>query len=146
MPIRRTTKQSGELAELAFIYKAVSLGFTVSKPYGDSSPYDFVVGSGRRLVRVQVKSAHCHRRGAYYLSTSRRNTPYTRKYTFDDIDFIVAYVPPENAWYVIPLFAVSHTMAARVYPGRKNHPGRYERWRDCWDLLSRSRRNPPGGL
>jgi hypothetical protein len=38
-----TTKRRGELAELAFILKAVSLGFAVSKPYGDSERYDFIL-------------------------------------------------------------------------------------------------------
>src|SRR5947209_3330027 len=36
-----TTKRRGELAELAFVYKAASLGFGVAKPYGDSERYDF---------------------------------------------------------------------------------------------------------
>jgi len=38
-----TTKRRGELAELAFTLKATALGFTVSKPYGDSNRYDCIV-------------------------------------------------------------------------------------------------------
>src|SRR5882672_11123806 len=38
-----TTKRRGELAELAFTLKATALGFTVSKPYGDSNRYDAIV-------------------------------------------------------------------------------------------------------
>src|SRR5438477_12810869 len=51
-----TSKRQGELSELAFVYKAASLGFIVAKPYGDNERYDFVVDSGQRLWRVQVKS------------------------------------------------------------------------------------------
>ena len=36
------TKIHGELAELAFLFKAASLGIAVAKPYGDSLPYDFM--------------------------------------------------------------------------------------------------------
>lgn len=51
-----TTKRRGELSELAFVYKAASLGFHVAKPYGDSERYDFILDAGHRLWRVQVKS------------------------------------------------------------------------------------------
>ncbi len=52
----QTCKQRGELAEIAFLHKAANLGFGVAKPYGDSERYDFILDSGERLWRVQVKS------------------------------------------------------------------------------------------
>lgn len=52
----RTPKRLGELAELAFMCKAASLGFGVAKPYGDSDRFDFIVSCDGRLWRVQVKS------------------------------------------------------------------------------------------
>jgi hypothetical protein len=48
-----STKRRGELAELAFTLKAASLGFAVSKPYGDSERYDFILDS-----RTSVSSCH----------------------------------------------------------------------------------------
>jgi PD-(D/E)XK nuclease superfamily protein len=51
----RNTKRTGELAEAAFLHKAVKLGFRVTKPWNDSERYDFVLDSGRRLWRVQIK-------------------------------------------------------------------------------------------
>ena len=60
----RGCKKRGELAEMAFILKAERLGFEVSKPYGESNRYDFVVRSGQQFRRVQVKSCgHCGRDG-----------------------------------------------------------------------------------
>lgn len=47
----------GDIAEARFIGKAMSLGFTVLRPFGNQEPYDFVLRMGRRLTRVQVKSA-----------------------------------------------------------------------------------------
>ena len=37
------TKRKGEIAELIFVIKASSMGFAVSKPYGDSEAYDLVI-------------------------------------------------------------------------------------------------------
>ena len=44
-----TAKGNGELAELAFIPKAASLGFGVARPFGDSERYDYILDSGERL-------------------------------------------------------------------------------------------------
>src|SRR5208283_5861543 len=58
-----TRKQRGEMAEAAFLARVAGLGFGVAKPWGESSRYDLIVDNGRRLLRVQVKSAH--RAGAH---------------------------------------------------------------------------------
>jgi hypothetical protein len=57
----RDPKRRGEIAELAFMHKARTLGFAVAKPYGDSEYYDFLLDvrssdSHTHLWRVQVKS------------------------------------------------------------------------------------------
>jgi hypothetical protein len=63
----RNTKRTGELSEAAFLHKAVSLGFKVTKPWGDSERYDFVVDSGGRLWREQIKcTAAIRARGISY--------------------------------------------------------------------------------
>jgi len=51
---RENPKRSGEMSEAAFLLKASSMGFRVSKPWGDSERYDFVVDSGGRLWRGQL--------------------------------------------------------------------------------------------
>jgi hypothetical protein len=101
----RIPKRRGELAELAFAYKAASLGFGVAKPYGDCEAYDFVIDSGKRLWRVQVKSTHKPRGRGYSLTVqhvTRRGNPH---YTPDEIDMLVAYIVPADAGYVLPLAA-----------------------------------------
>jgi len=47
-PAGKMISDSGirKLAELAFAHKASAMDFKVSKPYGDSERYDFVVDSG----------------------------------------------------------------------------------------------------
>ena len=135
VPIPRSPKQTGELAELAFMHKAAVLGFIVSKPYGDSAPYDFVVGSGRRLWRVQIKSANHIWQGAYYINTHWRNSFAAQNYSEEEIDFLVGCVPPCDAWYVFPVAAIAHVKSVRLYPHLKRRHGLYEMWRDRWDLL-----------
>jgi len=53
----------GELGEVAFMHKAVSLGFALALPYGHIHRYDFIVESGTKLWRVQVKTTTVKQRG-----------------------------------------------------------------------------------
>jgi len=71
-------KRRGEAGEAAFLAKASSLGFSVSKPWGDSDRYDFVLDSGHGLLRVQVKSVSCYSRSRYSVKASGNTALYTK--------------------------------------------------------------------
>src|SRR5204862_8070091 len=100
-----TSKRQGELSELAFVYKAASLGFTVAKPYGDNERYDFVVDSGQRLWRVQVKSTSYLHRGSYRVLALRHWRGETVTYQPSDVDLLIAHPIPEHAWCVLRIRA-----------------------------------------
>ena len=52
----KTFKQRGEWVELIFMMRSAHEGMQVSKPYGDSAAYDFIVEYKTRCHRIQVKS------------------------------------------------------------------------------------------
>ncbi len=66
-------KNLGELAELAFMRRAASLGFAVAKPWGDSDRYDVIVRFDKMCWRVQVKSVITSQpsRHSYRLKTTQ---------------------------------------------------------------------------
>src|SRR6266550_6867368 len=104
------TKRMGELAEIAFMYRAASEGIGVARPYGDSQPYDFLVQHRRRLARVQVKSCFTTKRGyrrtQFAIHVVHGIAKTKTLYSSEDIDFIAAYIAPHQTWYVIPLEAL----------------------------------------
>jgi len=53
--IIKDSKQRGEWAESVFMARAAENGLPVSKPSGDSSSFDCVVGRPGKFVAVQVK-------------------------------------------------------------------------------------------
>jgi hypothetical protein len=136
----RTFKERGEWVELRFMAEAVRKHFKVSKPWGDSSPYDVGVEHGRQFLRVQVKSTS-HRLSNGYQCGFRPNLRNKRKYTAREIDFFAAYVVPEDAWYIIPGAVVLKTksLCLMLCPVRKQHPRSdayvYECYREAWPLL-----------
>lgn len=136
-----TLKQRGELAEMGFMFKAAGLGFGVAKPWGESERYDYILDSGERLWRVQVKSTYVARARRYKVkaggNTTRKPSPYTAK----EIDFLVAYIVAEDAWYVIPVAAFSPRRQLNLFPSGSKRGGSYERYREAWDLMKPPQEN-----
>jgi hypothetical protein len=129
-------KRKGELADLEFLRTAVRLGFRVSKPYGDSDRYDFVVDTGERLVRVQVRSAsHLSEDNLYFIGSRRRVGGTGIPYKAGEIDYLAAYVFPEDAWFIIPVEAFVPRASIHLYPRERGEIGMYARYREAWWLL-----------
>ena len=125
-------KHGGELAELAFMRKASTLGFAVAKPWGDSDRYDVVVRVGQVFWRVQVKSvrAKAPQRSHYRVHTVNwLKAPYKA----DEIDFLVAYIFPEDTWYVFPVLIVENRKSLCITPRSKRSP--FEPYREAWKLM-----------
>jgi hypothetical protein len=131
----QTPRRRGELIELLFLQKATSLGFLVCKPVCDES-YDFILDSARRLWRVQVKSTDRYRKGGYLIGACHFHSRNTKAaYTAAEIDILAVYIVPEKAWYIVPIDQFTPQKWLSFYPQNKNSQGRFEPYREAWDLL-----------
>jgi PD-(D/E)XK endonuclease len=142
-PQKGTDKQRGELAEMHFMLKAAGLGFGVAKPWGESERYDFVLDTGKKFWRVQVKSTYVARAPKYSVNVCRsiagkKKTPYTA----EEIDILVVYIVAEDAWYVLPLAVVASRTRLYFAPSGSKRGGIYERYREAWDLMKAEPSNP----
>jgi PD-(D/E)XK nuclease superfamily protein len=122
-----TNKAFGEAAEAAFLAKATNLGFGVAKIWGESERYDFILDSGQKLWRIQVKSCWRSDGSRYSLKTSASGL----RYTSEEIDFIAAYIVPENLWYVIPVCVAACRGLMYLSPGGSRYL-RHEKYREAW--------------
>ncbi len=128
-----TAKRLGERAEAAFLAKAAGMGFGVAKPWGDSDRYDFIVDAGGRLWKVQVKSAYrVGRDGGYSVRTFGHSLG---AYKEDEIDALVVYVAPEEAWYVFPAEVFRGRRSVKLYPGSRRRRSKFEQWREGWRVM-----------
>jgi len=148
MKRRAPPKLLGERAECAFLNEAIQRGFTVSKPFGDSAPYDFIVHANpfarcNRLWKVQVKStSYADRNGGYFVRTGHLHGSSRRGFLPHEADFFAAYIVPLKAWYLIPVRETAGRKQLRLFPnGRKRCRG-WERYREAWPAL-RATRLPP---
>jgi len=125
------SNKRGEIAGLIFMRKAVSLGFGVAKPWGNSERYDFILNTGDLFWRVQVKSVWAGPNFSVKTTGSNR-----RAYKADEIDFLVAIIVPKDTWYVIPIAALEDCTHVYLRPFSRS---RYEQFRDAWNLLREPR-------
>jgi len=131
-----TSKQRGELAEMMFMVKAAQKGFASAKPYGDSRRYDFIVDTGRRLWRVQVKSSSALQYGSYMVNLQRNTNGEVVFYEAWEIDFVVAYVFPCEAWFVIPVESIYGRKTAKLCLHGNARSGTLGKYWEAWGLMS----------
>jgi hypothetical protein len=128
-----TRKQRVELAEAAFLAVAAALGLRVSKPWGESSRYDLIVDTGKRLLRVQAKSAH--RAGEYGGYTFHAHGNSSRVYGADEIDLLAAYVVPAGASYLSPVEEFRKYKAMKLFPESRRRRSKFEKFREAWWMM-----------
>jgi hypothetical protein len=135
--VKRDTKRIGDISEARVLIALMEAGYALSKPFGESSRYDFIADDGEALFRIQVKtgrlrgnvikyscsSSHAHRGGA--------QQPY-----FGQVDFLAIYCPETRKVYLLPESQLVATAAhLRVAPTR-NGMTKGVRWADQFELLA----------
>ena len=134
--IFKTIKLRGEYVEMLFMARASREGLQVSKPYGDSAAYDFIVEAGSLCSRVQVKSTAFQNCLGYRCCVQGAGK---RKYSLDSFDFLVVYIVPSATWYIIPRFAFTGR-AINLRPGKQG--SKYYPYEEAWDSLKPTRAEP----
>ncbi len=128
-------KARGEVAEARLVAKLMEMGLTVAKPFGDSAKWDLIVEARGKVSRLQLKSTWIKGGNDYYNVTTGPAKGYRshrlRPYGADEIDFLVAYIAPEETWFVFPV-SVVQTTAVNITM-RPN--SRFAPYRERWDLL-----------
>ena len=122
-------KPRGEWAEMAFMTRATEPGLQVSRPWGDSRSYDFVVGGPGHFVGVQVKSTVFELEQGWVCKVRSGNQPYPR----GSFDFLAADIVFKNTWYIIPEEEVQgrENISLHTETSRAND----ETYREAWHLL-----------
>lgn len=101
------TQYKGALTEQKCFLKCIEMGFTISKPVFDNARYDFILDTGKNLLKIQVKTSHwkdeehtgfifnCYSQHALMNGKNK-----VMKYTKDEIDFFMT--EKEGIFYLYP--------------------------------------------
>jgi hypothetical protein len=116
-------KARGELTEAIVLAKLIEYGYSVSMPFGDNRRYDMIVDDGRRLHRVQVKTARDgHSGGTIEFNTSSIHPLSGKKTRYHgQIEAFIAYHPGTHALYWVPVDECQgDRFALRIAPAKNN--------------------------
>ena len=130
--IIKEPKARGEWGESVFMMRAVEHGLPVSRPWGESNSFDFVVGKPGRFASVQVKTTTVKNGGGYVCAIRQNNAKYAR----GSFDFVAAYVIPEDLWYIIPAKMVAGL--GYVTLCSNSEEAKFEEYREAWHLLRKA--------
>jgi hypothetical protein len=73
--------------------------------------------------------------GLYHLDVQRRSGKRTLPYLPGEIDFLAAYIFPDDTWYIIPLAAFLGRSSLLFRRRNDTKPGHYDRYKEAWHLL-----------
>lgn len=100
------TQIIGALTEQKCFIKCIEMGYIVSKPLFDNARYDFVLDTGKNLLKIQVKTSHWkdeeHSSFIFncYSQHSTGNGNKRMSYTKNEIDFFMT--EQEGIFYLYP--------------------------------------------
>jgi len=99
------TQYKGYLTEQKCFVKCLEAGYTISKPLFDNARYDFILDTGNKLLRIQVKtSAWNEDHSAFsfngYSQHSTGNGNKRMKYTKAEVDYFMT--EKDNVFYLYP--------------------------------------------
>jgi len=120
------TKQTGDISEMRFALWCVEQGLAVSVPLGDRHRYDMIVDTGKRLLRVQVKTTWRNNGKTFSVSFVNNTTDHGkvvhRSYE-NQVDALVAYEPNDRKFYLFGpdlLRQLKRDIALRFKPSANN--------------------------
>lgn len=100
------TQIKGALTEQKCFLKCIESGYIVSKPLFDNARYDFILDTGKNLLRIQVKTSHWkdEEHSAFmfncYSQHALGSGNKVMKYTKAEIDFFMT--EQEGIFYLYP--------------------------------------------
>ncbi len=120
-----SSKDTGDETEAAIISQLITLGYSVSIPFGDNDRYDLIVDDGTDLFRIQCKTAWQNKPQTIRFNThsqTTKNGAY-HEHTYDDeIDgFLVRYPDQEQLFWIPIEDATAQKMELR-YEASIDHP------------------------
>lgn len=102
----------GASAEYLFASECLSKGLIPSWPSTEAMPYDMIIDTGIRRLRVQIKGT-IKSTGIVDIQLMMRRGPVHRRYTKKDIDFVAVHLFESDLWYIFPVAKVGASVRLR---------------------------------
>lgn len=132
---------AGKISEHMFIARALGEGFVISIPSAENIPYDVIIDSNKKLMKVQVKSSArpnkiSRLRGPVYKVTCSKSIS-KNAYAEDDAHFVAVHLQDIDVWYLLPIRKVLDKTSLLLYPDAPIKRDPLRRYKNNWSRLKR---------
>lgn len=117
------TKTRGLLSETRFLAKCSEYGITVSQPFGDNAPYDFIMDVNGQLLKVQCKTLMLYDEVYWLQATSvtfHKGKTSVRDY-IGKVDLYYAYHPETGIEVLVDANKHPKSLKMRASPPLRNY-------------------------
>jgi len=130
----------GTLFEHSFFVEAMKRGLVPFLPMQPRRPQDCIImNQAGKMYKVQIKGTHttviessgAKRFKIQPVQGSVHKTPLD----CTKVDILVAYVEPEDAYYIIPCMEIENVKGIWLYSHNPKSKAKFEKYRDRWDLF-----------
>jgi PD-(D/E)XK endonuclease len=113
-----TPRRQGDLGEVSAIEWLTRAGACVSVPLSSNPDYDLIADFGDALIRVQVKTSICHRRGRFDVTLATRGgnqswSGLVKRLDASRCDALFVHCGDGRRWY-IPMAALGGASGLRL--------------------------------
>ena len=123
------SKHLGLVAEMRFELAATLHGLTVSRPSGDNSPYDFIVDTGKDLLKVQVKSSGYSQSPGSISFNLGQGASGKHLYKKLEVHYFALYMSVSDIFFLIP-----YSLLAKRLTVKLTVDGKFSRFKENWNL------------
>lgn len=113
----------GRAVQARFLLDAQEKGLEVLTPFDSLPGYDYVVDTGKKLLRVQVKGVHLCRRRGYYSVNFRRRAKTGPKI----FDICAVWMADVQRWAFMPAYVGTKRIVRITSDGKYSRTG--------WDVF-----------
>lgn len=123
---------AGKIAEYHFASEVMARDLVPCWPSTALFPFDVVVASRSRAVRVQVKATEKEGK-AFSVSVMKRSKGRMVAYTPQEVEFVAVYLFELSLWYIIPIRMIR---SRSVYLKPEDPKCPYAKFKNAWELLA----------
>lgn len=125
-------KATGNLGEAIFLAEAFERGLLISQPFGDCAPYDFIIDTFKKLVKIQVKTANRSEDFYYFnLTHGNKDKPYEK----GSFHYLACYCVDLKMWYIIPEKYILGMSTLKISPFSMRAT-KYDKFYNNWSVIT----------
>tara|TARA_R110000868_G_C10972548_1_gene770437 strand:- start:26404 stop:26799 length:396 start_codon:yes stop_codon:yes gene_type:complete len=128
-----STTRSGDIAEMSFALRAKQKKFAVLTPFSNSSAYDLVLDTGKRLLKIQVKSTIQEKSKTSFKVNISRGFKKQYSYKENEVDYFAIYIVKIDKFFIIPFSEITK-ISVYLSPENENH--KYTKYLENWEQLN----------